>query len=118
MTSSKSRGRVGAGGEVRWDRDGVIPCCAETEGSFPSIPRAPCTVRVLLSFAADHPFTCLSMNDDHNVAAGTTNGDILIYDIRYKGVVTSWQAHHQPISSLTFQPPKVGWGRGVLGQCS
>jgi protein NEDD1 len=64
----------------------------------------------LHSFTAPEPLTSVSINDDHSVAVGTSEGTLIVYDVRFKGAIATISSGSlAAIKSLAFQPPKVGF---------
>nr|KAJ3419968.1 hypothetical protein HK105_006273 [Polyrhizophydium stewartii] len=62
---------------------------------------------LLQHYKADVPLISVSVNDEHIVAAGTSDGRVLMYDIRMKAVFSTFNTMTgQSVDSLCFQPPK------------
>ncbi|XJO70943.1 hypothetical protein BDV3_000543 [Batrachochytrium dendrobatidis] len=62
---------------------------------------------ILQSYEADGPLMSVSINDDHIVAIGTSNGTVLVYDVRMKAVIHKFDTlTEQSVSRIRFQPPR------------
>ena len=59
-------------------------------------------------YEAEMPLISVTINDEHTVAIGDSSGNIHIYDVRLKKVVSTVATNvKSSVSCLLFQPPKV-----------
>ncbi|KAI8906342.1 WD40-repeat-containing domain protein [Gorgonomyces haynaldii] len=62
--------------------------------------------QLLQSFESDAPLLSLAINDDHLVAAGSTGGKILFYDVKSRTVVQKLDIGDESVNKLAFYPPR------------
>ncbi|KAH6568219.1 hypothetical protein BASA60_008730 [Batrachochytrium salamandrivorans] len=62
---------------------------------------------VIQSYEATSPLMSVSVNDEHAVAMGTANGKVLVYDVRMKSIMHTFDTlSTHDVTRLRFQPPK------------
>jgi hypothetical protein len=61
--------------------------------------------RLLQCYKTEHGLLSISINDEHLVVMGNTNGEMLFYDLRLKSIVHKIQCQG-PVTHVAFQAPK------------
>ncbi|KAJ3393257.1 hypothetical protein HDU84_002336 [Entophlyctis sp. JEL0112] len=64
--------------------------------------------KILLKLDAEAPITCITANDEFALAVGTITGKIIIFDVRSRKCIMSYQANNDgdTLSHLAFEPPQ------------
>ncbi|XP_023939751.1 uncharacterized protein LOC112047067 [Bicyclus anynana] len=62
---------------------------------------------IVTTVKTSHTLTSIAMNKDNQVALGSKNGDVLVYDLRdLSGPLNILKGHEQSVSKVAFQPTR------------